>query len=257
MKIRKHLGQNFLYDKNILKKIIESSGITKDDTVVEIGAGTGVLTKMLALYAYKVIAIEADELLHKRLKEETIGVGNIEIVYMDALIYPYQNLNRFKVVSNIPYYITTPIIFKLLENRQNIDSITLTVQKEVAQRIVAIPNKKAYSVLSLSVQYYAQAEIKFIVPASVFRPIPKVDSAVIYIKPFEEHKVRVLNEKIFFRIIKQSFSKRRKTLANSLKSVSINIKPLLLEAGIDPMRRAETLTMKEFAKLSDIISQSS
>jgi 16S rRNA (adenine1518-N6/adenine1519-N6)-dimethyltransferase len=248
---KKSLGQNFLFDPSILSGIIEASGITPDDTVVEIGPGPGRLTLMLSKNAKRVVAIELDSDLYQKLKEEVEGRENIELVSGDALKYDYNNLGPFKVVANIPYYITTPLIFKLLEARSSLISMTLTIQKEVAQRIVAGPGTKDYGVLSLAVQYYAEPEIKFIIPASAFRPVPKVDSAAIHMVVRKGPKVVVADEALFFRVIRTGFSQRRKTLSNALKPLVKNIRDILIELGIDPVRRAETLSMEEFAKLAD------
>lgn len=256
---KKHLGQNFLFDPSILQKIISVSGITTDDTVVEIGPGHGRLTKMLSEAANKVIAIELDEDLHKRLADELSGFDNIELVHGDALKYPYGRLKEFKVVANIPYYITTPIIFKLFEHRNHLKSITITVQKEIAERIVAGPGGKAYGRLSIMVQYYGKPEIKFIVPKGAFRPVPKVDSAVMHIEIRDKPGVKVRDERLFFEIIKTAFSRRRKTIANALRPLETKgkaLKEILSDAGIDPMRRPETLSIEEFARLSDGITTS-
>lgn len=250
---KKYLGQNFLFDPSILHRIVEVASITPDDTVVEIGPGTGSLTKILAGEAKKVIAIELDSELYNRLKSELKEFKNIELIHGDALKYPYEKLESFKVVANIPYYITTPIIFRLIEIRKNLKSITLTIQKEVAQRIAGKPDTKNYGVLSIAVQYYGQPELKFIIPKRAFKPVPRVDSAVIHIEMFDEPKVKVMDEKLFFRVVKTAFSQRRKTLANALKSVSKDIRDILISAGIEHSRRAETLSIEEFARLANSI----
>ncbi|MDI6728576.1 MAG: 16S rRNA (adenine(1518)-N(6)/adenine(1519)-N(6))-dimethyltransferase RsmA [Thermodesulfovibrionales bacterium] len=252
---KKYLGQNFLFDPSILHRIVEAADITHNDTVVEIGPGIGTLTKILAGVAKKVIAIELDYELYAKLKEEIKGF-NIELIHGDALKYPYEKLEPFKVVANIPYYITTPIIFRLIETRKNLKSMTLTIQKEVAQRIVGKPNTKDYGVLSIAVQYYGEPKLKFIIPKGAFRPVPKVDSAVIHIEIFDKPRVIVADEKLFFRIVKTAFSQRRKTLSNSLSSISKDIKKILINAEIDPNRRAETLSIEEFARLADNLSPS-
>jgi 16S rRNA (adenine1518-N6/adenine1519-N6)-dimethyltransferase len=253
--LKKYLGQNFLFDPSILHRIIDVSGVTHTDLVVEIGPGFGRLTKMLAETVKKVIAIELDSELFKKLKDELKEFNNIELVNEDVLKYPFEKLEPFKVVSNIPYYITTPIIFRLLEARKNLISMTLTIQKEVAERIVAKPDTKDYGVLTLSVQYYTEPEIKFIIPKGAFRPIPKVDSAVIRMEMLKEPRVKVSDQKLFFRIIKAGFAQRRKTLANALKPIAGDVKEILIKAGIEPLRRAETLTIEEFAGLTDVIKE--
>jgi 16S rRNA (adenine1518-N6/adenine1519-N6)-dimethyltransferase len=248
---RKSLGQNFLFDPAILDSIVSAADITPDDTVVEIGPGPGRLTLLLAKAARRVVAIELDPRLYGKLLSELVGRENVELILGDALKYHYEELGPFKVVANIPYYITTPLIFKLIESRSNLSSMTLTIQKEVAQRIVANPGTKDYGVLSLGVQYHAIPEIKFIIPASAFRPSPKVDSAVIRMDIRKFPAVAVADEALFFRLIRAGFSQRRKTMSNSLKPLYDNIKDILPEIGIDPGRRAETLSMEEFARLAD------
>lgn len=266
---KKRLGQNFLFDPNILNRIMQAAKLSTEDTVVEIGPGLGTLTRMLAASVREVIAVEIDRELCDRLAGELSGISNIELMHGDALEYPYENLKEFKVVANIPYYITTPIIFKLLEHREHLKSITITVQKEIAERIVSGPGGKEYGRLSIMVQYYGKPELKFIIPKGSFRPVPKVDSAVIHIDISEKPVVKVIDESLFFRVIKTAFSQRRKTLANSLKTLLITkspcpaftkggqtgIKEILVLAEIDPVRRPETLSLEEFARLSDVIKK--
>lgn len=251
---KRYLGQNFLYDPSILKKIIQVAQLNREDVVVEIGPGPGRLTRMLAERVRKVIAIELDKMLFEELKTELADYKNMEFIHGDALKYPYESLPEFKVVANIPYYITTPIIFRLLKARKNLRSMTFTVQKEVAERIAAAPGGRDYGVLSLMVQYYAEPRLKFIISKRSFRPIPRVDSAVLHIKILERPSVSVKDEEIFFKVIKTSFSQRRKMLSNSLKSLREDIRDRLIQAGIDPERRPETLGIEEFARLSDILS---
>jgi 16S rRNA (adenine1518-N6/adenine1519-N6)-dimethyltransferase len=250
---RRSLGQNFLFDPAILDRIIDVADIGSADTVVEIGPGPGRLTHLLAKKAQRVIAIELDSRLYEKLKDEMTGRENVELVCGDALKYDYDAIGPFRVVANIPYYITTPIIFRLIEARSNLISMTLTIQKEVAERIVAGPGSKDYGALSLGVQYHADADIKFIIPAAAFRPAPKVDSAVIRMDIRKSPRVSVADETLFFKIIRAGFSQRRKTILNSMKPLFGDSRELLLEAGIDPGRRAETLDMTEFARLSDLV----
>jgi 16S rRNA (adenine1518-N6/adenine1519-N6)-dimethyltransferase len=254
MRPQKHPGQNFLYDPSILRRIIEAAEISSEDTVVEIGPGHGRLTVLLAGKAKRVIAIELDRKLYEKLREDTVEYENIELVSGNALRYIYEDLPEFKVVANIPYYITTPIIFRLIESRGNLISMTLTIQREVAVRIAAKPDTKDYGVLTIMVQYYAVPELKFIIPKGAFRPVPKVDSAVIHLKIRKSPPVSVKDEKFFFRVVKTAFTQRRKTLANSLKSVSPDIKDKIVDAGIDPQRRPGTLSIEEFARLADVLS---
>ncbi len=223
------------------------------DTVVEIGPGHGRLTRLLSEKAGKVIAIELDPFFVKRLKDELSSSKNIEIVEMDALRFPYNDLGPFRVVSNIPYYITTQLIFKLLEAK-NLITMTLTVQKEVALRIVAGPGSKDYGVLSIMIQCKAMPEIKFFIPRGAFRPVPKVDSAVVHIE-IRNSLLEPQLEETFKKIVRASFSKRRKTLLNSLKGVlrGIDIKALLHSCNIDPSRRPESLGLDEFIRISEKI----
>ncbi|MDP2277549.1 MAG: 16S rRNA (adenine(1518)-N(6)/adenine(1519)-N(6))-dimethyltransferase RsmA [Nitrospirota bacterium] len=253
MRPKKYLGQNFLYDPSILRRIVQAAGISSEDTVVEIGPGHGRLTKILAEKAKKVIGIEIDTELYKKLKTELAGYKNIELICGNALRYPYEGLPKFKVVANIPYYITTPIIFRLIESRGNLISMTLTVQREVAKRIAAKPDTKDYGVLSIMIQYYAIPELKFMIPKGAFRPVPKVDSALIHLQIRKSPPVSVKDEKFFFRVVKTAFTQRRKTLANALKSLSADIKDKIVHAGIDPQRRAGTLSIEEFARLADVL----
>jgi 16S rRNA (adenine1518-N6/adenine1519-N6)-dimethyltransferase len=247
---KSRIGQNFLYDQSILKKIIMSADLSAKDTVAEIGPGHGKLTEMLAQIVKKVIAIELDDALYERLNSMFILKDNIELVHDDALKFPFQDIGRFKVVANIPYYITTPLIFRLLEEKKGLKTMTLTVQKEVAERIVATPGGKDYGVLSIMVQYHAHPELKFIIPRQKFKPVPRVDSAVLHIRMLENPPVTVENETFFFKVVKTSFSQRRKTLANSLKGMRKDIRERLILSDIDPQRRPETLSLEEFARLS-------
>ncbi|MBE0425988.1 MAG: ribosomal RNA small subunit methyltransferase A [Nitrospirae bacterium] len=262
---KKHLGQHFLYDPSILNRIIEGAELHPGDIVVEIGPGHGRMTRMLAEKVKKVIAIELDDKLYESLKKELSGYENVELIHEDALKYPYETLPYFKVVANIPYYITTPLIFRLLEmkqtyhvdtqkttGRKNLETMTLTVQKEVAERIVAKPGNKHYGILSIMVQFYAKPGLKFIIPKKAFRPVPKVDSAVIHLEIYGKPYFHVKDEDLFFRIIKTAFSKRRKMLSNSLKLIRQDVKDWLVKAGIDPDRRPETLSIEEFARLANV-----
>jgi 16S rRNA (adenine1518-N6/adenine1519-N6)-dimethyltransferase len=254
---KKHLSQNFLYDPKILKRIIQIAGIVPEDTVVEIGPGPGRLTRLLAERAGRVIAVELDRDLFTRLRSETRDLGNLELVQGDALKYPYEDLgNSFKVVANIPYHITTPLIFRLMETKDMLRSMTLTVQKEVAERVAASPGSKAYGVLSVMVQYHGRARLKFVIPRGAFRPRPRVDSACLHVDISGSPTVAVKDEALFRRVVKTAFSQRRKTLRNSLKALAGDSEAALLQAGIDPSLRAETLSIQDFARLADILSGS-
>jgi 16S rRNA (adenine1518-N6/adenine1519-N6)-dimethyltransferase len=254
---KSRLGQNFLYDPSILCRIIQAAELSPEDTVAEIGPGPGKLTSLLAKNVKQVIAIELDETLFERLRGDFIGYSNVNLIHSDALKFPFETIGKFKVVANIPYYITTPIIFRLLEARASLQTMTLTVQKEVAERIVAPPGKKDYGVLSIMLQYYTLPELKFIIPKEAFRPVPKVDSAVLHIRILEKPAIEPKDEKIFFKVVRTAFSQRRKTIHNSLKSLGKDIRDILAKAGIDPQRRAETISSLEFAKLSDLLVENS
>ena len=264
-KLSKSLGQNFLTDKNIIDRIVESAGIGPGDLVIEIGPGIGVITREAAESAKKVIAVEIDKNLIPIL-EETLGdCSNVEIVNQDILKTDVNELIRgckegfsgVKIIGNLPYYITTPIIMKLLEDGVKADSITIMMQKEVADRIKASPGTKAYGALSVAVQYYCTVEAVVNVPKDVFVPQPKVDSTVLRLSIREEKTVELADRDVFFRCVKAGFGQRRKTLLNSLMGVENITKEAVSQAlesaGIDPTRRAETLNLEEFAKLSNEI----
>lgn len=252
--MKRPLGQHFLHHKHILERIVDVSGITGEDIVVEIGPGKGLLTELLALRAAKVIAIELDMLLCEQLKRKFFLDEKVEIVCEDVLRYDFRSMPPFKVVANIPYYITTPIIFKILREDVLLKTATITVQKEVAERMVAGPGTKKYGVLSLMVQYLADVEIAFRIPRGAFSPPPMVDSAVVLIRKLPEPRVRVKNPGFFKKIIKRAFQHRRKTLQNALKGIT-GIEDALRNAGIDPRARPETLTIEDFARLSDCCIQ--
>lgn len=250
---RRRLGQHFLSDPVILGRIIESAGLSPDALVVEIGPGHGRLTRMLCERVRRVIAIELDARLYERLKRDLTGFGNLELVYGDALEYAYENLPEFSVVANIPYYITTPILFRLIATRKNLKSMTLTVQREVADRIVAKPGGKDYGVLTLMVQYSMIPELCFTVPKEAFRPVPKVDSAVVRLVTRAVPPVTVADEELFFRIIRTAFSQRRKMIVNALKGIHSDAKKWFENAGIRPERRPETLSIDEYARLANVL----
>jgi len=253
---KSRLGQNFLYDPSIAARIVEASGTCGDDTIVEIGPGRGIMTRLLADRAKRVIAIEFDRRLAAMLTQEFSTSDHVTIVTMDVMKYDFGQLGPFRVVANIPYYITTPVIFKLIEGDNMMQSMTLTIQKEVAERIASPPGSKQYGVLSLMVQFYGRTEILFTIPAGAFRPRPKVDSAVIRVERHEEPPVHVHDRDIFRKIIKASFANRRKMIANSLRSIHPGIREILERSGIAPARRPETLSMEEFAILANLLSDS-
>ncbi|EJP25483.1 dimethyladenosine transferase [Peptostreptococcaceae bacterium AS15] len=261
-KMTKSLGQNFLINENILDKIIESADISSDDVVLEIGTGIGTLTQRLCENAKKVIAVEIDRNLIPILNETLSNYDNITIINKDILKTDIneelKNLSinqKIKVVANLPYYITTPIIMKVLEDKVNVDCMVLMLQKEVAERMNASPSTKDYGSLSIAVQYYCDTAIVCKVPKSSFIPEPNVDSLVLKLVVNEKRKVDISNEDLFFKIVRGSFSKRRKTILNSLSNYEDlgdkdKIQKLLEISGIDSKRRGETLSIYEFANLA-------
>ena len=264
---QKKFGQNFLIDTHVLDKIIQSANITKDDMVLEIGPGFGTMTQYLAQAAGKVIAVEIDKNLIPILEDTLSGYDNVRVINEDVLKLDLKKLadeenngKPVKVVANLPYYITTPIIMGLFENEVPVESITVMVQKEVADRMQTGPGNKDYGALSLAVQYYADPYIVANVPPNCFMPRPKVGSAVIRLTCHQEKPVQVQDEKLMFNIIRASFNQRRKTLANGLKNAAtLDFTKEEVEAAIDALGkgasvRGETLTLEEFARLSDLLS---
>lgn len=246
------LSQYFLFDPSILRRIVDVSGVGPDDTVVEIGPGPGSLTRMLLDRAGRVVAIELDRRLYERLKKE-IPSDKLELVRGDALKFPYHELGEFHAVGNIPYHITTPIIFRLLD-APALRSMTLTVQKEVALRITAKAGSADYGVLTLSVLYRAEPRLAFTIPAGAFRPVPKVDSACIHLRVRERPAIVVKDEKLLFELIREAFSHRRKTVSNAIKRLCpATCEEALSGAGIDPKRRPQTLSLEDFGRLADEI----
>ena len=255
---RKRFSQNFLTDRNIAARIVNALGLKGDDAVIEIGPGLGILTDGLLESGAKVIGIEIDRDLAGGLKERFNGRNNLEIINADALKISYKELaaqrkEKLKVVSNLPYNISTPIIFKLLEEREIFSMFLLMLQREVAQRIVSPPDNKEYGVLSVMVQLLADVKIEFDVPPSCFHPAPKVYSSVVRFNILNKPRIDVEDIAFFKRVVKASFGQRRKTLLNALKSLNIET-PQLIELlniiNIDSKRRGETLTLEEFAVLS-------
>lgn len=259
-KFSKSLGQNFLIDNQVLSDIVTSAEVNNDDFVIEIGPGVGTLTKELLQVAKKVCAIELDKDLIPILNEELKEFENFELVNKDALKVDFNELigeeKSVKLVANLPYYVTTPIITKLITEGYNFKSLTIMIQKEVAERIDAEPNTKEYGALSLLVQYYCDTDLVRKVSPTSFIPRPKVESSVIRLDKLDSPRVQVEDEKLFFKIIRASFNMRRKTLWNALKSLGLNkdlLENALQECGIDPKRRGETLSIQEFASLSNCI----
>jgi 16S rRNA (adenine1518-N6/adenine1519-N6)-dimethyltransferase len=266
----KRLGQYFLIDQNILSKIINIAEIKNDETVLEIGAGLGVLTALLAEKAHKVIAVEIDPFMINILREELKDFKNIEIIHQNILNYDFSKAlgraesfsKRLKVIGNIPYNISTQILFRLLENRSIISTMVLMFQKEVADRIISGPGSKNYGILSVLTRMYAHAEREILVSPTCFRPAPNVESAILKIV-FRKDPLIKLNcdTEFFFKIVKTAFAQRRKTLLNNLKhspfaSSSPDLENILKDIEIDGMRRGETLSVEEFAVLSNAIYES-
>ncbi|MDU5377736.1 16S rRNA (adenine(1518)-N(6)/adenine(1519)-N(6))-dimethyltransferase RsmA [Peptoniphilus lacydonensis] len=254
----KSLGQNFLIDGNIVRKIADAAEIDEEDNVIEIGPGVGTLTEELALRAKKVVAIEIDEKL-RELHKETLALENVKVIYGDFLDIDLKVLTEkefgdesFKVVANLPYYVTTPIIEKLVLSNTNLISITVMVQKEVAKRLSAGPGGKDYGSLSVFINYYTDCKYRFQVPRSVFMPKPNVDSAVLSLKMKYREEV---DTDFLFKVVRAAFTTRRKTILNSLSNSKLNytkdeIKKALELSGVDERRRAETLDLREFIVLS-------
>lgn len=265
---QKKFGQNFLIDTHVLERIIDEAGITPDDFVLEIGPGIGTMTQYLACAAREVVAVEIDKVLIPILEGDTLkAFDNVTVINEDILKVDINKLveeknggRPIKVVANLPYYITTPIIMGLFESHVPIESITIMVQKEVADRMKTGPGSKEYGALSLAVQYYANPEIVANVPPNCFMPRPNVGSAVIRLTRYETPVVDVKDEKLMFRIIRASFNQRRKTLVNGLKnSGEINFSKEQIEAAITTIGkpltiRGEALTLAEFAALSNAFS---
>lgn len=251
----KALGQNFLRDPHYLNRIADAAHAGPEDLVLEIGPGLGHLTTVLAQRAHTVLAIEVDDRLIPHLQDDFRAVPNFELLHADALEYDYASLKgRWKVVANLPYYISTPIVQKLILHHDKFISLTLLLQKEVAERIASPPGGKEYGYLSALVQYYAVPKIEFNIPSGSFTPSPKVDSTVITLTLRSRPAVLVRDEAFFIRVIKAAFSQRRKTLRNSLKQLEapqIKMDAVFNETGIDLGRRAETLSVEEFGKLSN------
>jgi 16S rRNA (adenine1518-N6/adenine1519-N6)-dimethyltransferase len=265
--LKKSLGQNFLIDQNILHKIVGAAELTIDKGALEIGPGIGALTQQLAKTAGRVLAVEIDQRLLPILSETLEPYPHASVVHGDVLKLDLPALLRqhfdgvagVSVVANLPYYITTPIIMKLLEEKLPLENIVVMIQKEVADRMSAKPGTKDYGSLSIAVQYYCEAELVTIVPRTVFVPQPNVDSAVIRLRVRENPPVDVQDEDFFFEVVRACFVQRRKTIYNNLqarfftKETKHELEPLLQSCGIDPIRRGETLSMDEYARLAEAL----
>lgn len=263
---KKSLGQNFLIDSNILSKIVEAAELTPENGALEIGPGIGALTERLAQEAGAVTAVEIDRRLIPILKEVLEPYPHAKVRHDDVLKVDlhqlfredFSEVEKVSVVANLPYYVTTPIVMKLLEERLPLDNIVVMIQKEVAQRMAAPPGGKEYGSLSIAVQYYCVPELICIVPKTVFIPQPNVESAVIRLKLRDRPAVEVEDEAYFFELMQSCFVQRRKTIANNLRSRYFEggdrtqLEQLLAEAGIEPSRRGETLSLQEYATLSSV-----
>lgn len=267
LNFKKSLGQNFLTDINVLHKIVDAAEITLEDDVIEVGPGIGALTEQLAKRAHQVMALEIDERLIPVLDETLAPYSNVTVLQQDVLKADLQKLiaenfdgqHHLKLVANLPYYITTPIIMHLLESPVQLDAIVVMMQKEVAQRLTAQPKTKDYGSLSIAVQYYTDAEIAFIVPKTVFVPQPKIDSAVVKLTPKKPIK-QPQDEQQFMRLVKGSFAHRRKTLWNNLQGIygkdaetKAKLEKGLAEIGIAKTIRPEALTISDFIDLANAL----
>lgn len=256
-------GQNFIYDSNLLQRIVTAAEIQPGDGVIEIGAGAGTLTRALAEAGAQVVALEIDQALLPILAEQLQGLA-VQIVHADVLktdldaLALEQGLKKpYKVVANLPYYITTPIIMEMLEKKYSFERLVVMVQWEVAQRLTAGPGTKDFGAITLAIDYYTEAKILFKVPRQVFNPAPEVDSAVISLQKRAKPPVDVYNSVLMFKLIKAAFGQRRKTLLNALSAVGLGldkdtIAQRLMQAGIDGQRRGETLSLEEYARLTNI-----
>lgn len=265
-KFSKSLGQNFLIDDNVIDKILDGARLSEGDKIIEVGPGIGTLTREMGKVADKVVAIEIDKTLIPILKDTLDEFENIEVVNQDILKVDVQGLvneklsgGPVKLVANLPYYITTPIVMKFLEEDIPVTDIVVMVQKEVADRMNANPGTKDYGALSIAVQYYCDTEIVAKAPRHMFIPQPNVDSTVIGLHVREEKKYKVDSEEVFFKTVKAAFGQRRKTLLNALGTLGFldkdEIREVLQEANIDEKRRGETLSIEEFANLANCVNK--
>ena len=256
---KKRLSQCFLVDHNIVRKIVSAASLRRDETVLEIGPGRGILTRALSEQAGRVIAVELDRSLDGTLNAALAGIDNVELRFGDALAFPYGTVPRGTVVvSNLPYAISTPLLFKLLEAHDRIDRMVLMLQTEVARRLVAKPGTKDYGILAILTQYRAVPSLAFHVSAGCFRPKPTVSSTVVALSVRREPVVSVSDEPLFIRTVRAAFAHRRKTLVNSLRDEgfpSERIMPALEAARIEPSRRAESLAIAQFAELANALAE--
>ncbi|MGF7088355.1 16S rRNA (adenine1518-N6/adenine1519-N6)-dimethyltransferase [Kroppenstedtia sanguinis] len=269
LRLKKSLGQHFLTDPRILDQMIEAAGLDPEAGVLEIGPGIGALTERLAMAAGQVVAVELDDRLIPVLSSLFSEQPHVHILHGDVMNLDLTRLlrdylgdcHRISVVANLPYYVTTPILMRLLEEKLPLDRIVIMIQKEVAERLTASPGSKAYGSITVAARYYAETEWVTKVPAHVFVPRPQVDSAVIQLKIREQPPVEVRDEALLFRVIRAAFGQRRKTLLNALSTGAVLgqekaiLSRVLLEAGIDPKRRGETLSLEEFAFLSNRLDE--
>lgn len=267
IRFSKSLGQNFVIDNNVIRRMIEGSQINRRDIVIEIGSGIGNLTREIALKAQHVIAVEIDKYLIPALEENISGLENITILNQDVLKINFNEIiksldvktGHTKIVGNLPYYITTPVIMKFLEGELIIDEMCVMVQKEVAERIVAKPGCKDYGVLSIAVQCFSKPEILFTIPPDCFIPRPRVDSSVLRINVYKDSQMNIKNRNLFFKVVRSAFSQRRKTLVNALfhseyfKFTKFQIKKILEELDLEEKIRGEKLSIMQFSELTNAI----
>lgn len=261
LKANKNLGQNFLINEHIIEEIVNKACVCKDDVIIEIGPGLGSLTSKLAESAKKVFAIELDSNMVEILNERFSLYKNVEIIHADIMKVNLNELigeeKHIKVVANLPYYITTPIVMKLLEENLKIESITVMVQKEVGERICAVPGGKEYGAITVSVNYYTEPSVIIDVPKENFNPIPEVDSCVVQLKLRDSH-IELKDTKLFFKLIKVAFSQRRKNIGNSLTGIGITkqyVKEMLEKLDLDINLRAENLSIEQYAEIANYIAQ--
>lgn len=261
LKANKSLGQNFLINEQIIDDIVKVANVNEDDLIIEIGPGLGSLTSKLADNAKKVVAIELDQNMIEILKERFSLYKNVEIIHGDIMKVDLKEIigeeKKVKIVANLPYYITTPIVMKLLEENLKMESITVMVQKEVGERFCAIPGGKAYGAITVSINYYSDSKIVLDVPKDNFNPVPEVDSCVVQLKLKENH-IELKDKKLFFRLIKIAFSQRRKNIGNSLTGIGMTkqeVKEMLEALSLDINLRAENLSINQYAQIANYIAK--